>query len=122
MIRCWCTKCQTPLGIEVEIGPQQLIVRENEEESPLPDYKPQAVLNFASARPGTKRSLHENIMVRDGTFAPLFLLRGIVRIILGILLLKGGNPPGGLLGGDYSNIAEGINAIKQSNNNKKKDE
>ena len=79
----------------------------------MPVYLPNVVLNYASAIPGT-RPYDKRTTVRQGMLAPLFLLRVLTRVLLGLLF---GKNTGGLLqhGDDdaFKNIPVGLESIPQ---------
>jgi len=94
--RFFCGKCCTPLAIEM--GPITILYRKllsnssviDKNEKPLPKYRPQVGLFFAKADPDTKPL--KGIVVRQGVIAPLFLIRVLTRLFLGLILGKGRHP------------------------------
>ena len=116
MIRCYCQNCGTPLGAEI-IAPAPVLLLYRDM---LWDYDivflPKLVLNMASALPRS-RSYDRCTTVRQGLFAPVFLLRVLARVVLGLLFGKG---QGGLLEGEYANIPVGLDKVVITPSNPKK--
>ena len=93
MIRCYCKKCGTPLGADMDKAPLVLLYN-NLIQGGGVIYLPHQVLNFASAPSGT-RSYDSKTVVTQGLLAPYFIIRVICRVILGLIMNKG---EGGLAG------------------------
>ena len=118
-IRCYCRRCHTPLGLQADLEPLTIV---GIYAHVLTDYPlvflPRLVLNVDSATPGVRRYGGVGIVVRRGMLAPLFIVRAMGRVLLGLLLNKGGP---GLLGGAASRgaIPVGVESIGAATTNKR---
>lgn len=112
LIRCFCQECGTALGAETMSGPIVLLYSQFISGKEMPVYLPNVVLNFASASTNT-RPYDKRTTVRQGMVAPLFLVRVLTRVLLGVLFHKN---TGGLLlqdNDDTSIIPVGLESIPQ---------
>jgi hypothetical protein len=123
-IRLYCRRCGTPLGLQAShpvpiIGIYHHLLRSrgDYEGGELPVVLPWLVFNYDSALPGT-RPYGGCAVVKRGMLAPLFIIRVIGRILLGLAFSKSGN---GLLAQDVDvdSIPLGLESIAVS---KKKDQ
>ena len=93
MIRCYCKKCGTPLGADIDSTPLLLLyanlIINDDKDGSMPIYLPHLVLNYGSAASETVRPYDRETVVRNGIFAPYFILRAIARLILGLIMNKG---------------------------------
>jgi hypothetical protein len=112
LIRCYCKECGTALGAET--SPIVLLYLQfiSGDDSTMPVYLPNVVLNYASSPASGTRPYDKRTTVRRGLLAPLFLLRALTRVLLGLLF---GKNTGGLLQHyhDTSNIPVGLESIPQ---------
>lgn len=102
LVRCYCKKCQTPLGAEIDSGPILLLYADLIQ-APYPIFLPSLVLFFSKS--DKARQYASSVVVRQGLIAPLFLLRVLGRVLLGFLL---GKNQGGMLENDYSQTVIGL--------------
>jgi hypothetical protein len=108
VVRCYCKKCKTPLGMDIAAGPVSLLMAQLIQE-PYPIFLPSLVLNLRSAEPG-QRPYGRETSVRQGLFAPWFMIRVVARVLLGFFFGKG---QGGLLQNDYSKASIGLKYLEQ---------
>ena len=136
MIRCYCKKCGTPLGADIDSTPLLLLYANliiNDKDGNMPIYLPHLVLNYGSSKTksssdgSTVRPYDRETIVRQGIFAPYFILRAIARLILGLIMNKGSTSTneesddggcgllvGGLASSTKDKIPIGIDKIKIS--------
>lgn len=118
-IRMYCRHCGTPLGLQashpvpiIGIYQQLLQSRSDCKGGELPVVLPSLVINYDSALPGT-RPYGGCAVVKRGMLAPLFIVRAIGRILLGLAFSKSGS---GLLRDDIDldSIPLGLESIAVS--------
>lgn len=114
MVRIYCTKCGTALGAEgygsvpILLLYSQFVTGHN-----MPIYLPSLVLNFASAPVETTRRYDTHTTVRQGMLGPVFLVRVVLRVVVGLLFGKGNG--GGFLECNYENVTLGLESIETTN-------